>query len=47
MKKSSIAYDQLVRAYRIDYYRNGYRSYDYTAWWLVAQIKRLWFLLTT
>lgn len=47
MKKCSIQYDAEVGAYRIDYYRNGYRSYAYTACKLIAHLKRLWFLYTS
>lgn len=44
MKKSSVRFDAAVGGYRIDFYRNGYRTYDYSAWWIVAQIRKFWFL---
>jgi hypothetical protein len=44
MKKSSVRFDTKIGDYRIDFYQDGYRHYDYSAWWLVAQFKKFWFL---
>lgn len=44
VKKAGVRFDEKVGAYRIDYYWNGYRTYSYSSWAIIAYFKKFWFL---